>query len=287
MGKKGYLTIDAHGVETVGLEKWLTEKVGQWFPVPAPEGMLILEGPGDGEVDIETGVRLAGTIMAPFELTDILGMIHHAKWEGSFHVRAASVQQTRKTLFLRNGDIVGAASTARQDRLGEILCAQGVVTPAQLQEALDAGGLSKLALTVVQRGLITAQQLHAFLRHQVEQIFFSVVFLSSGTYYFHQRPLRGSSWEHLRLSTESLMLEGIRRVDQMRMFQEVLPAPHLPFQRTPNEFPGHLSPADRQFLDAVDGQRSMNQLAQALGLDEYEATQRAHRLFQAGLIQQA
>ncbi len=282
MPKEGHVVIDSDGsIGGVELQDWLAKRAGRWMPVVAPEGLLVLERHPEEAPAAGAQLRLSGAVITRFELTHIISLINGARWQGSFHVL---VRGARKTLFMKEGDIVGAASTADEDRLGELLCTHGIIERSQLEEALRVGGPSRLGAMLIERGHITPHQLFSYLRKQVEEIFFSLLFLNDGTYYFLQRALSGSAWQHLRLSTEALMLEGARRVDEMRFFREKIPSMRVTLECWNPDLQMNLEPSEQQFLAQVDGQRDLAEIARDLHLSEYDATKTAYQLLQASHV---
>ena len=156
MSKDRYVEIDREGrliTSDRELEHWFARRCGRWRVVPSPRTLLIFEAADDDEESADPQreqVLLCGTITSRGQLTDVINMLHAGRWQGSFHVLAAGV---RKTLMLKDGDIVGAVSTAKSDRLGEILCAHGIITKAQLGSVLEeAGGPRRLGAMLISKG---------------------------------------------------------------------------------------------------------------------------------------
>lgn len=241
----------------------------------------------EAAVDEETAenpreqVLLCGTITSRGQLTDIINMLHAGRWQGSFHVMAQGV---RKTLMIKDGDIVGAVSTAKSDRLGEILCAHGIISRAQLESVLEeAGGPQRLGAVLISKGLLTPHQLFSFLNVQVKEIFYGLLLLDKGQYYFKHRDLEAPAWRQLRLNTSSLMLDGMRRVDEMQYFREKIPSTKVIFEQGEHKELS-LEELDSLLLEHIDGQKDLTQIAQDAHITEYDATRTAFRLLQAGII---
>lgn len=274
----GRLTSDGLDVET-----WASPRVGLWRPVPTPADLIILER---AEGEAQGGqVTLSGRITAPGDLTDILQMIHTGRWEGLFNVLLGAV---RKTLILKEGDVVGAVSNAPEDRIGEVLVRLGMIGPDQRDRAMaQAGEARRLGQVLVQSGLIAPATLYSALKAQVEEIFYSLLLLTDGTYWFAKDKLDKPVWGQLRLSTSGLLLEGVQRMDEMRYFREKIPSSRVVFEP--------MDPPPRVTLDAtemgivrvIDGTRDLAEVARAARVTEHVATRACFRLLQAGFIRVA
>lgn len=287
MSKDARFIIDRSGKlsSTDGkLRKWLANRAGAWKPMPSPKELIVLEryeGEREGEA-VDERIRICGTISAHGELTDIINMIYPSRWEGSLHVIS---REGRKTLLIKAGDIVGAASTAESDRLGELLCAYGVITRKQLADALaEAGGPQRLGAALVARKIITPHQLYSYLKKQVEEIFYGLLLLNEGTYYFYHRDLADPAYRQLRIPLDGLLLAGVQRLDEMRYFKEKIPSAEIVFEAGELRASVSLNEGDFAFLRLVNGRRDLAEIARMAQVSEYDATKAAYRLLQFGVI---
>jgi hypothetical protein len=292
MGKDRFVKVDRLGrlvAPDREVERWLVKRAGKWRVIPAPRSLMIFERVeadedkerSDKDAPPTEQVLFCGTVTARGQMTDVINMLHAGRWEGTFHVLTNDV---RKTLMLKSGDIVGAVSTAKTDRLGELLCKSGIITSEQLEDAVKAaGGPQRLGAVLISKKLLTPHQLYAYLNQQVKEIFYSLLFLDEGEYYFKRRALDDPAWRQLRLNTSSVMLDGMRRVDEMQYFREKIPSSKVIFER--GELKDlTLEETDHTLLDHIDGQKDLNQIARKVHLTEYDVTRVAYRLLQAGII---
>src|SRR5262249_493277 len=90
----------------------------------------------------------------------------------------------------------------------------------------------------------------------------------------------------LALSTQNLLLEGIRRMDELAYFREKIPSPSAipcirsgaPQAQPPEEHP-------RIVLALCDGMRSADDIARESKLGEFDATHALYQLIQSGYIE--
>lgn len=109
-----------------------------------------------------------------------------------------------------------------------------------------------------------------------------------GTFTFDQRMGAQEGCLVLRMSAESLILEGARWVDNWAIIQRVVPSPDVVFERRPEvECPGDLELTEEEcrVLEALDGLRDVTDVARVCGLTEFETSKIIYGLHAVGLIQ--
>src|SRR5438128_1686430 len=126
------------------------------------------------------------------------------------------------------GNIRTAASNVAEDRLGAILYRFGVVDESTLAAAIKGStGAARLGQVLVEKGALTAHELYTYVRKQVEEIFFSLLVLRRGSFYFYRTPDEVGPSSQLKLSTKALLFDGVRRIDELSYFREKLPSPEV------------------------------------------------------------
>jgi hypothetical protein len=192
----------------------------------------------------------------------------------------------RKTLFFRRGDVRTAASNVPEDRLGAILYRFGVVTEIDLNNALsDKTAASRLGQVLVEQGALSAHDLYTFVRKQVEEIFFSVLTLHSGSFYFYRTDEDHGPVSQLLLPTKQLLFDGVRRIDELSYFREKLPSPVLVLQRRHPAPSQKLDHREERMLRLVDGVRDMGAIARQSHLGEFETTKILYQLLTSGFVE--
>lgn len=91
-----------------------------------------------------------------------------------------------KKLFFDKGNITFAASNQFDDRLGDILLAEGKITQAQydLSVAELKKGKKRQGAILVQFGILTTHELILAIRRQITKILYSIIRWDSGEYRF-------------------------------------------------------------------------------------------------------
>ena len=144
-------------------------------------------------------------------LPDVLEQLRRRNATGILTVSSGEV---KKSIYVKNGQIVFANSSSIQDRLGEILVQTGKITRKQLEHAMKLyskhSGLKKLGAILVENGLITSQELFGGLKAQVKEIIYSLFLLSEGDYQFEDRI--PPDILQLKISFKDLITEIIQRI---------------------------------------------------------------------------
>jgi len=289
--RENFVIIEPDGRVVIGTNaaRRLAQHPGRFRVVPTTGELVLLQ-----RVEVRTGeasslqpippgrVALAGEIDVGGGLVDVINFIHGNQWSGQLAVVDGAV---RKTIYFRRGDVRTAASNVAEDRLGAILYRYGVVSEEQLAEAVKATGASaKLGQVMVERGHLTPHDLYTYVRKQIEEIFFSVLLISKGNFYFYRTGDDDGPTSQLQVSAKSLLFDGVRRIDELSYFREKLPSPDVvlvPRHPQPDE---KLGDREQRVLDLVDGARTLEMIARITHLGEFETTKILYQLLQSGYV---
>jgi len=273
----GYVTV----TDAVAAQR-LASRAGRWRITMSPPSFIVLHReyqPGEDPGRI----ALAGDIAACGGLVDVINLIKSSSWTGAL---AAISGPARRTIYFRNGEVRTASSNLPEDRLGQILYRFGVITRKQLDEALaKVGPNAKMGKVLVNMGAVTTAELYRWVRRQVEEIFYAMLLVREGEFYF-ERDGKEPPGANLALSTQHLLLEGCRRMDELSYFRAKIKSSKVVLQRRHDAvLPEELTPTQRELLAHVDGRRTLFELARLCHLGEFEATHAAYGLLQAGIVE--
>jgi hypothetical protein len=195
----------------------LAEVPGLWRVFPEIGRLLLLERVVDNR-DLsrvkspEREIRIAGVFDSPGMLANVFNLVQMAKWDGAMHI---AEEQVRKVLYFRRGVYLSGRSSLGRDRLGNVLVRVGMITEGQrdacVEEVSDGARLGAL---LVSQGIMTTPKVYEGLRRQAEEIFFSTLRFSRGSYYLVEPLNMTDVPSMLRLDIRELLLEGMRRLDE-------------------------------------------------------------------------
>ncbi len=274
--------IDATGVaHPVGklAQQVLQGRQGSTLEImPSPRHVVVMRRVDEGS---EPGLWVSGEITRAGRLLDLCSMVAQSRWTGELGV--TSVEATR-TILVKEGNVIGAHSNAPVERLGEMLCQYGEMTMQQVEHAIRAVGVDlRFGDAAVRLGFITRETLFRYLRRQAEQIVFAALGVSRGTFTFHERLDETQLMFPLSMPLQELLLEGVRRMDEMEFFKTRIPSLEHTVVRVEGKDVARTHETYDVFL-AVNGQRSIEDIAIATGLETFEATRLVFQLIQAGKV---
>jgi len=118
---------------------------------------------------------------------------------------------------------------------------------------------------------------------QVEEVFYTVLQLSSGMFYFFDRYDEKAISHRHNLNVSGLLMEGVRRMDEMRFFREKVPNDE--YVPTPTNVAGKKPPDELAVVYShCDGKRSIAEIERTTGLLEFDVTRAIFQLLNAGFL---
>lgn len=268
----------AHAIGSVASQR-LRARVGAFRLLPSPRHVVFMRFTGeDGRRDVQDGavVRLAGEITAPSSLCDIVALVAQAGWRGELVVLDG---EDERSIFFERGNVVGAVTNVAEERIGSVLYRFGAIDEEARDRVLRAqAGGKRFGEVALELGILTQERLYQYISKQVEEIVFAALAVGDGTFFF----LDGFDDQRLvvrhTVGANGLLMDGIRRMDEMRFFREKIPsAQHVPV-RTDRRGP----PAEcARVYDAIDGVRSVEEIGRVSGLGEFETTKQLYTLVQS------
>jgi len=236
------------------------------FTVPGEERVVVLSG-AIGEITV----------------ADLLSFCNMFRKSGLLSV---TTESGRRDLFFQNGEVAFATSTCDREALEDVLLELGKVDLDTLEKARERGnGKTPVGKVLVDRKVVTAKDLWLATRHQVESIVYALLAVMRGTFHFSPELPERDGIVRLSMSTQNLIMEGLRRVDERELFLRRVPsfeAHAFPTGRDSDE----LSGGEKQMMDLVlDGRRVVRELIRAAGVGEFDGLRLLYQLCERGVIQ--
>ena len=130
-------------------------------------------------------------------------------------------------VYFDAGAVVAATMKSNPHLLGTILERSGKATAADLARATAmqrAGDKRRVGEILVAHGIVTPRDIDRFMRQQIETVVFDLMSWSEGFFSFSDealRPIRKDT--AVKVSTESLLMEGARRIDEWSRMMDRVP----------------------------------------------------------------
>ena len=191
-------------------------------------------------------------------------------------------------IFFDQGRFTYATIVNRRDRLGDRLVRGGELTRDELRETLDTQAETperRLGELLLERGLIDRATLTAAIERQIEEAIYYLFTWRSGSFYFEPGKTPESGEILISASPENLLLEGARRVDEWEIIEKKIPSMDLIFDLNRDRLEDadvDLTEAQRTLLDLMDGERTVEELAEVSGLGDFDTGKAIYGLLRAG-----
>lgn len=200
-------------------------------------------------------------------------------------------KDAQRAILWSDGEVAFATSNSKHDSLGEFLLRNGKITEEQYEE-------SKAKLTpgmrhgklLVQLGFISPKDLWWGVRHQVLEIIYSLFSWKEGSFAFYQGEANLEERITLSMNTSSIIMEGIRRIDESAMIREKIPNLTMVFRPVRGAAAMvtdlELNENELGLFEQINGKRAVRDLVRRVELTEFEVLQILYQLLSARVIEQ-
>jgi len=234
----------------------------------------------DADPKLSAGARvvLAGEILSPMTLFQMVEIVAERGFQGEMHVFSPDGKWF--LLALDQGALLYAKSNHPDDRLGELMVRESVIDGEWLDVLLgDVTENNRLGEVCLERGVLDREQLYGLLRRQTSEIFLRMLLVGDGSYVFTTPdPDRETPAHTVHIPVRMLLMDGIRRLDEVELYRQLIPGDDVCMKPRDSEAEGDLDADAKALLVHCDGVKSLAEMAQAAGLDEFSATRAAYFL---------
>jgi len=223
-----------------------------------------------------------------FSLPEILQLIAVQQKSGVLKLTAGDEVAV---VFFEAGKIVSTRDRRRnaRDPLKPYLVRTGHLTEAQLKqiETIEAESRRELTDVLLSGNYMTSEGLTQALEHQIQDTLHQLLTWKTGSYHFSGDSRTVPKFAvNVRLNTEGLLMESMRRIDEIVRYRETLTSPAMVLRPKPLAMPPkEMSPQERRILPLVDGLRPLRDLVAQSKLVEFEAFEALHHLLDLGVIE--
>lgn len=230
----------------------------------------------------EDAVVFAG-LLGDLSVTDLLSFFNMFRKTGVLRFRLPG---GTKVLYFQKGEIVFATSTFPEEDLGEVLLELGKVEQEVLRKARQSvTGRTTIGKVLVAKGVVSPKDLWLATRTQVETIVYHLFTFQQGSFSFRPRALEQEEIVRLSMSTQNLIMEGLRRVDERALFLrrlhslDAVPVPDAGFDEA------EWSASERRLALLVrEGKLRVQEVLRRAGLGEYDGLRLLHQMVEKGVV---
>ena len=217
------------------------------------------------------------------QFSELLQWLSTGLKAGTLIVRGAPGE---KRIYFQAGKIVSSSSTVEREFLGRFLVGFGFITEEELVRALEVQQESKILLgkILVMIGAIREEELADLIRLKAAETIYDIFLWEEGSFAFIDGDIPALSMVPISSDVTGIVMEGLRRYDEwQRIKSRITSLRQVPSVLIPVE--EGLNDREKMILSAVDGKRSIDQIAMATHNPDFHVAKFVFDLLESGHIQ--
>ena len=223
---------------------------------------------------------------------DVFQLLDLARKSGRLTVRSPA-RDNEGRVYFDKGAVVHATMRDNPHTLGALLRKAGKISDHEIGAAWQAqreGDTRLLGEILVAQGAVTRRDVDRYMRMQIESVVFDLFSWNEGTFSFADGTDDDVQMDAaVRVSIESLLMEGARRIDEWSRMKDRIPGadvvPRLAEQREQPDSYIDLRPAEWEVLGLIDGDHSLRDIASELAVSEFEVAKTVYGMLSTELIE--
>ena len=224
---------------------------------------------------------------------DVFQLLDLSRKTGTLRV-VSELRDNEGNVAFDRGKVISAEIKSNPHPLGQLLLRSGKVTEADLSRGRgmqsERGDRRKLGEILVSIGAISQRELERQVRGQIEAVVFELMSWREGFFSFSEGSITELAMDaSVKISTESLLMEGARRIDEWSRIADKVP--NLQVIPSLAESPGEgasaldLLPNEWEVLAGIDGTTDLRGLASGLARSEFDVARIVYGLLSTGVIE--
>lgn len=228
-----------------------------------------------------------------FSLTDMFRLLQTGSKSGTLHVEHGDDEGL---VCFRDGQVVYASSGGASEPAGKRLARAGVISEKQLRQAQglmkiqkkDKAG-RKLGQILIDEGYLEAEVLEGFVRDHVSDALFDLLRWEEGELRFEPEEGCDDADIGITVTVESVLADANKRLEMWDRIKEKIPSVETRFAMAAG--PGgknteiHLKPREWMLLCYLHGSRSVAELSELTGYNDFETARVLYGMYASGLIE--
>jgi hypothetical protein len=227
---------------------------------------------------------------------DVFQLLDLSRKTGVLRV-SSELRDDEGVVYFDAGRVFHAHVRSKAIPLELILLNSGKITKDDLEtarsERTNGSADKEIVDLLMKRGAVTAKEIERQLRMQIEGVVFELMSWREGFFSFEERAasdLVQSREPRIRVSTESLLMEGARRIDEWSRIADKVPSLAVVPVLAPVRDDGQASqldllPPEWEVLSMIDGARDLRAIAGSLGRAEFDIARVVYGLVTTGVVE--
>jgi len=222
---------------------------------------------------------------------DVFQLLDLARKSGRLSVRSTA-RGNEGRVYFDKGAVVHATMRDNPHTLGALLKKAGKISEKEMELASQTqqdGDTRLLGEILIAQGAVTRRDVDKYMRLQIENVVFDLFSWNEGTFSFADGTDDDVRIDaSVRVSIESLLMEGARRIDEWSRMNDRIPGAHvvprLSQVRQESDSYIDLRPAEWEVLTLIDGKHSLRDIAAELAVSEFEVAKTVYGMLSSELI---
>ena len=224
---------------------------------------------------------------------DVFQLLDLSRKTGTLTV-TSMLRDNQGVVYFDRGAIIHASIKSNPHRLGELLLRAGKITEGDVtrlrEQQRREGNKRKLGELLVDAGALSRKELERQVRFQLEEVVFEMMSWREGHFSFEEGPVLDAPAEaDIRISTESMLMEGARRIDEWSRIEGKVPGVAVipVFAAVDGDHAGALDllPREWEVMAQIDGGRDLRAIAGASAMSEFDVAKIIYGLVTTGIVE--
>jgi hypothetical protein len=212
-----------------------------------------------------------------FSTTQLLNLIHLARKTGALTIQ---VPPGATTLYFQEGKLVYATTGGQDGHLASVMARAGKLSSEQAKIIRSHAGTQpskELGMLLISWGHVTQADIVNSVRNDILETVYGLFTWSDGLFHF------------VPIDLENIILEGSRRLKEWERLQDELPDLDMALKFTDRPQAQlrniNLSVDEWRVISYINPRNSIKQIAQRIGMDDFQIRKIVYGLSQAGLVE--
>ncbi len=199
--------------------------------------------------------------LASFKLPEVLTFLHATRKSGTLTL---TVESRESWLFFDSGALIYAGSNQEQFRLGAILLRKKHISrddTVRVDDLMRREG-GRFGQIAIKEGILTSAQLQDALKVQVSEIVYDCFVWTGGNFAFSEETKLPPHAVTISIDLPNLIMEGARRIEEWEQCVRLLPDKSIVFRvvASPKDEKITLTSDEWKILFLINGQRTLEEL---------------------------
>ncbi|MCH9030846.1 MAG: DUF4388 domain-containing protein [candidate division Zixibacteria bacterium] len=237
---------------------------------------------------VQADMDLQGNIER-FKLPEILQLLSMGRKSGTLGIQR---EGDIVMVYFKDGVVTYGYGPRQTMHLGQLLREREKISAETLTCAVETQEKSentrRLGEILVEMNAVDRADIIEVVTEQVKELMYSLMSWDSGNFKFYENQYPTEEEITVELSTENIILEGLRRLDEMNHLRDTLPSLDTVFAisqaATNHPMDINLNPEEWNIMALINGRRTIRDVIEISNLSEVDTLKKLAALKLAGLV---